>query len=236
MLKNWKSKNGCSIYQVLAGTANSYLINTNANFYLVDTGRKKALKTLNSNLHGIKGGNTLSALILTHTHYDHCQNAAIIKEIQGCRIIVSAEAKDWISEGYTRLPSGTMFLSNLIVRMGRKTGWDRFRYESFSADQFIDNEFTIENQQTHLRIITTPGHSSDSISIIIDNEVAIVGDAMFGFSKRTVMPPFADDKAEMVKSWYKLLQTGCSVFLPGHGKEVNRSLLERSFERYKRKY
>jgi glyoxylase-like metal-dependent hydrolase (beta-lactamase superfamily II) len=45
------------------------------------------------------------------------------------------------------------------------------------------------------------------ISIIIDDEIAIVGDAMVGTIPDSIYPPFADDKKLLIKSWKKLLKT-----------------------------
>jgi glyoxylase-like metal-dependent hydrolase (beta-lactamase superfamily II) len=236
MVKQWKLKSGCTVGLVLSGPANAYLIQTGNTCYLVDTGRSNALERLQAGMDEMKGSRKLSTLILTHTHYDHCQNAAAIQATEKCRIIASAHAKNSMRNGYTQLPSGTNFFTDLFVRMGRRTGWQRFRYEPFQADILINEELNIDASETKIRIIETPGHSADSISVIIDNDIAIVGDAMFGISRRSVMPPFADNPPLMVKSWRKLLDTGCNKFLPGHGRVVKRELLERSYERYARKF
>jgi glyoxylase-like metal-dependent hydrolase (beta-lactamase superfamily II) len=235
-MKQWKLKSGCTVSQVLSGPANAYLIHDGDAWHLVDTGRSIVLNKLQSAIEKMKGSQALSSLILTHTHYDHCQNASAIQEKEKCRIIVSALAKNSIRNGYTPLPSGTNIFTDLFVRMGRKTGWTRFRYEPFTGDELVVKELNIDTSETKIRIIETPGHSADSISVIIDNDIAIVGDAMFGISKRSVMPPFADDPTMMIKSWRKLLDTGCNKFLPGHGREVERELLAGSYGRYAAKY
>jgi hydroxyacylglutathione hydrolase len=85
-------------------------------------------------------------------------------------------------------------------------------------------------------LINTEGHSPGSISIIVDNEVAVAGDAMFGVFKNSIFPPYADNPAEMVKSWKKLLNTGCKIFLPGHGNEIKRERLKKEYEKYKSRY
>jgi len=63
-------------------------------------------------------------------------------------------------------------------------------------------------------------------------KISIVGDAMFGVSKRSIFPPFADDEPEMVKSWKKLLNTGSSLFLPSHGNENSREKVESNYIKY----
>ena len=86
-----------------------------------------------------------------------------------------------------------------------------------------------------IKMIKTEGHSSGSISVIVDNEIAIVGDAIFGVFKNSVFPPYADNPIEMIKSWRMLLDTDCDTFLPGHGKEVKRELIQKEYYKYARK-
>jgi len=63
----------------------------------------------------------------------------------------------------------------------------------------------------------------------VDDEIALVGDTLFGVLPRSVWPPFADDPARMVQSWGQLLETPCRLFLPGHGREIGRERLGRNF-------
>jgi glyoxylase-like metal-dependent hydrolase (beta-lactamase superfamily II) len=77
-------------------------------------------------------------------------------------------------------------------------------------------------------ILHTPGHSSGSVSIIVDDEIALVGDTMFGIFPWSVFPPFADDVKQMTESWGKLLETNCRLFLPGHGTANKRSLVQKN--------
>jgi len=57
--------------------------------------------------------------------------------------------------------------------------------------------------------------------------VALVGDTMFGIFPWTVMPPFANDKQQLLKSWEKLLETLCKLFVPSHGTANKRDLVEK---------
>jgi hypothetical protein len=65
-----------------------------------------------------------------------------------------------------------------------------------------------------------------SISLIIDDEIAAVGDAMVGTLPGKIYPPFADDVPELIRSWEILLNTGCGTFLPAHGSAKRRQLVE----------
>jgi hydroxyacylglutathione hydrolase len=111
-----------------------------------------------------------------------------------------------------------------------------FVYPGVQPDILVKDSFGLNTFGFNAFVRHTPGHSSGSISVIIDNQIAIVGDAMFGVFKNSVFPPFADDIKQMVLSWGELLETGCTSFLPGHGTEKDRSILHRQFEKYKARY
>lgn len=81
-------------------------------------------------------------------------------------------------------------------------------------------------------LIHTPGHTAGSMSLIVDNEIALVGDAMFGVFNWSVFPSFADDILVFEKSWGKLAKTGCKMYLPGYGTGNSRELLLKQCNKY----
>ncbi len=220
-MKSWTTKEGTEIYRILHLPANVYLVRNKDRQVLVDTSAKFFYNTLRKRLEKFSFGSGGSdCLVLTHTHYDHCQNAAALKEETGCRIIVSREAEKSITDGYTAPPKGTIPLTRLLISIGEKRGNKDFQYRPFKADDMVTKEYRPFGNE-NIQIIPTPGHSADSMSIIVDNEIALVGDAMFGIFIRSVYPPFCDDTDEMLKSWANLTATGCTLFLPGHGSAIS---------------
>ena len=232
-MKSWTTKNGHQIYRVLSGRSNAYLVVKDNRCLLVDTGKESGYSRMVENIKqtGFKISD-IEYLVLTHTHFDHCQSAFRIKKESGCKIIVSENAREYVANGFTKLPNGTIFLTRQISRIGKKIGKRHFGYHSFQPDNLVsrDNNFRIDSFD--IDIIHTTGHSEESVSILIDNEIALVGDVMFGVVKNAVFPPYADDVETMIKSWKKLLGTRCQLFLPGHGNEINRRLLEKEYEKY----
>ncbi len=236
-MNTWNTKNGFEITRVLSGRSNSYMVLYDNIYILVDTGKDSGFKTLTKNIESLNTRiDDITYLILTHTHFDHCQSANKIKETSNCCIIVSKVAEEFIKKGYTKLSDGAFPVTKLIAGLGNLIGKRKFGYEPFKADILVENEYDITISESKLKIIATSGHSPDSISIIVDNEIAIVGDAMFGVFNNSIFPPYSDNVAQMIESWGKLLNSGCSIFLPGHGKEIKRSLLEKEYSKYKLKY
>lgn len=229
-MKIWKTKNGVKIILVLWGRSNAYLVLKDDIAVLVDTGKTSAFRTLERNIQSLNLTlEDISYLILTHTHFDHCQSARNIQLISGCKIIVSGKAAESVKNGYTRLPDGTGFITKLATILGRLIGKRKFGYAPFQPDIFMADEYIPVTGSLNLKIIETKGHSADSASVIADNEIAIVGDAMFGVFKRSIFPPFCDNINGLIKSWEKILETQCRVFLPGHGKEISRDRLQKEY-------
>jgi glyoxylase-like metal-dependent hydrolase (beta-lactamase superfamily II) len=236
-MNNWQTKNGYKIIQVLSGRSNTYLLLKDKLVILIDTGKESAYKKLSKkiDLLGLSL-DKITHLILTHTHFDHCQSARKIKEYSSCKIIVSSKAGDSIDNGYTKLPKGTTYVTRQISRLGKLIGKKRFGYQPFEPDILIHGDYDLNSTDNLINIIETSGHSEDSISILIDNEIAIVGDVMFGVFKNSIFPPYADNTGKMIKSWNRLLNTECSIFLPGHGNEIKRELLKNQYDKYARKH
>ena len=236
-MKNWETQKRSRIYRVLSGRSNAYLISTQAGDCLVDTGTSVSYEKLVRNIGRCsRTASKIDMLILTHTHFDHCQSARRVQEEFDCRIAVSALAANYVESGYTIIPGGTGFLSSLISEMGRAIGAKLFGYPPFHPDILLDEREDEKFKDGHIRIINTKGHSNDSVSILVDDDIALVGDAMFGIFRNSILPPLADDPPEMIESWRKLLDTGCRIFLPGHGTEISRDLLKKEYINYALKY
>lgn len=231
-MKTWIT-NSCMIYQVLKGRSNSFLVKCENNYILIDTGRKNSWKELTSKLDEILGKNELSCIILTHTHFDHVENAAKIKEKYKTKIILHRSETEYLKRGNTPLPKGTTLAIGFIVNVFGKRIESKYNYETVDPDILVDKKYDLSPLGFNAYIIHTPGHSKGSMSIIIDNELVLVGDTMFGVFGNSIYPPFADDPETMIKSWKKLLETSCKLFLPGHGKGISSELLQTQFNKYK---
>ena len=70
------------------------------------------------------------------------------------------------------------------------------------------------------KIIDTPGHTADSISLLIDDGVLFCGDsAMNGFPSTHKITIFAESKLEFIQSWKTIINTKPKMIYPGHGEQ-----------------
>ena len=63
--------------------------------------------------------------------------------------------------------------------------------------------------------------------LLVDDEIAIVGDVMRKKAIFSVFLAWANQPGLVAVSWKKLLQENCNLFLPSHGREITRELLEK---------
>ncbi|MGM0655910.1 MAG: hypothetical protein ACQETR_11410 [Thermodesulfobacteriota bacterium] len=83
-----------------------------------------------------------------------------------------------------------------------------------------DNDFPLDQFGIAGKVISTPGHSFGSVSILLDTGEAFVGDlAMNAFPLRLTpgLPIFAEDMQKVKNSWDLLLDKGASKIYPAHG-------------------
>lgn len=232
-MNTWKSKNGYTIIQLLSGRSNVFLLTNGEKNILIDTSPGYMWNSLVKRLKRFNV-KSIDYLILTHTHTDHAENSGRIKEVFNASVIVHKNEADRLTSGNNVIPQGTNLFTRVMVNLLAKRLASKFNYEPCKYDFLVDTVFDLNDFGFNAYIMHTPGHTDGSMSVIIDNEVAIVGDTMFGVFKWSVFPPYADNIKQMINSWGKLLETGCNVFLPSHGSKKTRGELVTGYN--KRKY
>jgi glyoxylase-like metal-dependent hydrolase (beta-lactamase superfamily II) len=216
------------------GKSNTYLFSSNDLVILIDTGCSKNLNPLEQALNQNELEITdIDYIIVTHSHYDHVGHLAEIKEKSGATILAHRDAVDYLKKGHTPFPDGTMLPFKVISKAGNRFFSSGGRFTPVKPDIIIEGDYDLSTSETSFEIIHTPGHTSGSICMIINNESAIVGDTLFNVIPGTVYPPFANDEKELIKSWEKLLDTGSNIFYPGHGKPFSRDKFRKCFEKRK---
>ena len=211
---------------ITLGPTNIYLLNVPNGYLVIDTSYPdkyeifvQKLNKININISEIK------YLLLTHHHDDHAGFAAELVKNSRAKIIVHKAAKTYLETG--RIDPD---LKGLNLRMkfilGLISVFSRFTYPSV---ELHDTDYILEDdtfdllKETGLKgsILHTPGHSADSISLLLADGRAFVGDAamnmppVFGAKHR---PIFIQNMTSVYESWRKLISNGAKEIFPAHGK------------------
>ncbi len=232
---SFTTSTGSLVRRLLGGRSNVFLVSRDNRHLLIDSSTKMNRRSLINKLNSlsIKPG-TLSALILTHTHFDHAANAAMIRNTYNTKIIVSEHEAGLLGSGKNAPLQGavpvTRFLYRFVMKRFNVMEW--LAYDPCPYDIVVRDRFSISDFGFNAYIVPTPGHTAGSMSVIVDEEIAIAGDALFGVFPGSVLSPWAVDRARMVRSWKVLLDTGCRLFLPSHGRPRDRDTVIKQYEKY----
>lgn len=206
------------------GMVNCHLIIAAKGCILVDAGLPGSEERIHRALkrHGLSFS-AIKLIVITHAHVDHAGNAARLRTLSGAPIVGHhADLRH-----YTQQEPMTFCATGWFGRLFLKTGLILQPYLPFVPDMLLrGNErldlapFGIVGTVTH-----TPGHTAGSLSVELENKMALVGDLIAsgvllgglvrtGHAKR---PPFEDDPAATAVALQRLLDGGTKQFYMGHG-------------------
>jgi hydroxyacylglutathione hydrolase len=220
---------------------NCYLIPAKDRWVLVDTGYDwewepfcAGMKALNLTFADI------THLILTHHHDDHSGLVGnVLKENPSIKMIMSHHAPPLLLKGMNDHASGGGYINrrvNLLLSIKRKLDkrWT-FTFPSFvprTDDILIECKTSLREVGIELdgSIVETPGHSVDSISVLLDNGDCIVGDAAANFlqfagTKYCVV--YIENLDRYYESWTRLIDAGTKWVYPSHGNSFGIDKLKR---------
>lgn len=233
-MKMWQMGDGQTIRRVLEGRSNAFILSRENHHVLVDAGRSGGFLWLKRNLDQLRiSENGISAFVLTHAHFDHAENAKRVQTDYASNVIIQQEDADCLSRGENPMIVGTTHLTRMLTNLFGKRVLSLAKYTPATPDITFGETFDLNPFGVNAYLLHTPGHSPGSACVIVNHEIALVGDTLFGVFRNAVFPPFADLPLVLIESWKMLLDTGCALFLPSHGGEITRELLQREYEKYR---
>jgi glyoxylase-like metal-dependent hydrolase (beta-lactamase superfamily II) len=214
---------------------NCFLVKADDHYVLIDTGYEDDWSLFRTRLN--EAGVELfqiSHLILTHHHDDHCGLLHnVLQENDSIGVVMSDPCKDLILNGENDRTHGGGFLNRriaLLLRLWRlyrslilKKAIDTFPpYQLRNGDIVVAGDTGLREIGIPLdgKIIETPGHTVDSISVLFDDGDCLIGDAASNFlqflgAKYCVI--FITDMSAYYQSWEKVIATGARRIFPAHG-------------------
>ena len=203
------------------GFGQCYLIKGNG-VIAVDAGAPKKIGIF---LRALESANInpedLRLVVLTHGHWDHIGSAGEIKASTGAKIAMHRLEASWLEESLMPLSPGVTAWGKALTAM-QKVFMPFISVPDASVDIVLDDDAVpLLDYGIAGRILHTPGHSSGSVTVLLDSGDAFVGDlAMNRFPLRLSpgLPIFAEDLVAVIRSWQFLLEHGATMIYPAHGK------------------
>lgn len=217
------------------GGVNSYLIEKNGKFTLVDTGghmfmdkeyddrRQLLINQLDEQ--GVTEAN-LEMIILTHGDNDHVCNAKYIAELYHAKIAMHpedvwmVEKKDpesyRVNSNYQSTILRLVFklMDKKITKLMTKVTEE---FETFSPEISLFDGSSLEEYGFDGKIYHCPGHTKGSICIIDQEGNTICGD-LFANNGKPSLAVNAEDFKRLETSAHEVLHHGAKKIYPGHGK------------------
>ncbi len=176
-------------------------------------------------------------LLLTHHHDDHVGFAAELVKKTGCRVIVHRDAIMPLGRGRSEETEAIKPVNRRVKLVFSLFALFHGEFEFppvtvgekdivLSGDDFdFLKSIGVDGQ-----ILSTPGHYRDSISVVLSDGSAFVGDAAMNFLRWTGIrhrPVYVEDIDAVYESWQRLLEEGARVIYPAHGKPFSAQELVR---------
>jgi hydroxyacylglutathione hydrolase len=219
---------GINIYPIPLGVDHCYIIQDKG-IIMIDGGAPKKTKEFTKAIEKISiKPEEVQLIILTHGHWDHIASAKDIKEITGAKIALHHREKDWLENSLKPMPPG-------VTTWGHILGTIIGMFIPFVNIPAAHVDMTLKDEELSLgeygipgKVIYTPGHSSGSVSVLLETGDAFVGDlAMNKFPLRLSpgLPIFAEDWQKVEESWKLLLGQGAKMIYPAHGEPFSATII-----------
>ena len=208
----------------------NYLLKLKEGYLLIDTCWPKYYKRFIRKLkkHQLQVTD-IKYLLITHSHSDHAGFAGRLLLESGAKLIVHEDALPYLIKGEMESEARpTKRIARFMFKFAHRiiaTTYPAIRIEDEkvikiqkSKEKPIPKEIGLEG-----KIMVTPGHTFDSISLILEDGKAFTGDLctnhpFFSLMSSRREPPLTIGRNYVLESWKKLVRNGVKVLYPAHGK------------------
>lgn len=227
-MKLFETTQGSQIFRLGEGVFNSYAIVNKHQVILIDAGVGTNAKTILSRLATINPTpNNPLLCICTHAHVQCPIDVSFLRRRYPQLLVAAQEAAvdamDMPQQGRTGI-GGWFYGFNSWIKGALQDS------EEIEFDMILSG---CEALDASIQIKHTPGHTAGCISVIVDDEIAVVGDLLLNSNKSVELPGCIENYSLLAASWEELLkETRCHTFFPGQGDPVQREDIHKGFRRY----
>ena len=205
--------------------ANIYLIRTDSGYLLVDAGMPGQGDKLDEAFAELGvDPKSVQLIVATHGHLDHIGSIAHAQQVTGGSVLCHRSFAERLARG--EMEPAVPQTRNLGIRlMNYLSGL--MSYTGTQPDIVMDDEFDLVDYGIAGKIIHTPGHSASSISIILDNGEALVGDMIRPEGSGEIgLGAFYEDKAVLIDSLERVAAYEPKIIYMSHGTTTDNQALK----------
>lgn len=184
---------------------NTYLLGTRG-LAVIDPGPDDE-RHLAAILSAVQDGQSITHILVTHTHLDHSPLAPALSKATGAPILAFGDAQ-----------AGRSAVMQTLAANGEIGGGEGVDM-SFTPTQIVADGDVIAGDRWELEAIHTPGHIGNHLAFGW-RDACFVADHVMGWASSLVSPPDGD-LTDFMASCQKLRAREWRVFYPGHGAQVN---------------
>lgn len=194
-----------------------YLVHDGDDAILIDAGAGKFEDDANYILANIENDGlrpqAVKKLLLTHAHADHSGGGRALQEKLGCETVSGIETKRFVEKGLEQ---------ELGLDFAKRSGFygDDYKFTPFKIDTVIKDGETITLGNSSIKAIHTPGHSSDSISYLLEkagHRSLFTGDVVNHGGRMVLLNCEGFDLKAYRENIKKLSNLNVDMLFPGHG-------------------
>lgn len=215
------------IYNAGNRIMNTYIYPIPDGYVMIDTGYENSFQHVSASMKKLGISlNDIHYIFLTHAHDDH---AGFLKEMldkyPNVRCILSGKAFSTLARGQNSFEGGcSSRLAWLFCHIMKVFGKGEHRFpplDSHYKDKLLKiDEDNLAMIETILggKVLLTPGHTADSISLKIGDKIFCGDAAMNGFPSLRRITIWIEDKPAFEESWKVLRDEQAEFIYPAHGK------------------
>lgn len=205
---------------------NTWLYPIEGGWVMIDTGYENSYASVLKKLRKMQiKPEQVCYIFLTHAHDDH---AGFLEEWMTkhpqTQVVAHQKAIDGLRKGQNGFDGGcSTLMAFLFCQLMALLGNGDHRYPRLSENHLAkiimlndDNRARIEDVLNG-KILFTPGHTTDSISLLVEDNLFCGDAAMNGIPSSHKITIWVEDKAEFEKSWNTILASGAKKIYPAHG-------------------
>ena len=203
------------VIPVSLGFVSAFIVRGADRVILVDTGTTGKEKDILSAIE--KEGfapDQVALIAITHAHADHTGSAHALKQATGAKVAVHEKEAPYLVQG----KSAEIVPASLLGRVMRlATALRPQAVEAVQPDILIADELDLHDLGIRGRIVSTPGHTAGSVSVLLDSGKCLVGDLLTALTGSPGHPPFIRDRTDLQQSIRKIIDLGAKEIYPSHG-------------------